>query len=636
MITAKFCNALAQTANKLADGGSENNGSEFGEFCYSNDGGLRWAPGTTRLTTKNYFAKAAYGDPTLGGNAEDAMLFVVGGHRVPITGSNYHILYNVTTGGYAYVQGVSYTTVSNQIGTLITPWQSIKEGSYIAATGDTLIYQDKSGKWLKVTLETGAELRAILDDRCIVINTPSFYNMIDSENGKLYHYATDYNGRIQYGSNSFTQFVGVLKTSSSGYTAYSYIRYTGDAVNPMYKVMPKEIVTSQIRPIVPRYRVAVGQEVAINSGVPDNNAQPIDIFYSDQNSTVCNYKYSLKNGKFISRSILEGLEYPGSSSSAIYLVPSLLADYVNGAGNNDFVIENYDAYILTFYDNKPVLNYSASTQVSSFYDEKSHFFVIQGQTYGIMNHKLYSLLYSSGSISQMDAIIDLGDLEYIGNNPMIAFFWDPATRVVRSFTGDANLAFFTGATKITEYNKAWYDETTQSIFASTNAGLLVIGSRNNYLIRDWKNVTNAQFTKDGISHITNGDETIDFKYYHDDEYTVKPIELETSFYGIGADATVTIDKWSIHLYDLEGRKEPSYIKCTVRSINDITTKSEEKTYKITPDMYDKWSSGVLINFNPRLIKGQGLKLYIETPLIIERIIPHVADQGYSTPTSKTM
>ena len=447
MVTAKFCNALAQTANKLADGGSENNGSEFGEFCYSNDGGLRWAPGTTRLTTKNYFAKAAYGDPTLGGNAEDAMIYTVGGHRVPVTGSNYHILYNVTTGGYAYVQGVSYTTVSNQIGTLITPWQSIKEGSYIAATGDTLIYQDKSGKWLKVTLETGAELRAILDDRCIVINTPSFYNMIDSENGKLYHYATDYNGRIQYGSNSFTQFVGVLKTSSSGYTAYSYIRYTGDAINPMYKVMPKEIVTSQIRPIVPRYRVAVGQEVAINSSVPDNNAQPIDIFYSDQNSTVCNYKYSLKNGKFISRSILEGLNYPGSSSSAIYLVPSLLADYVNGAGNNDFVIENYDAYILTFYDNKPVLNYSASTQVSSFYDEKSHFFVIQGQTYGIMNHKLYSLLYSSGSISQMDCIIDLGSMVYLGNTPMCAFFFEPSSKVIKGFSGDANLTTLLGASK---------------------------------------------------------------------------------------------------------------------------------------------------------------------------------------------
>lgn len=183
---------------------------------------------------------------------------------------------------------------------------------------------------------------------------------------------------------------------------------------------------------------------------------------------------------------------------------------------------------------------------------------------------------------------------------------------------------------------SWYDDSTQSIFISTPEGLLVIGPRNYYLIRDWKNVTNAQFTKDGVSHITNGDETIDFKYYHDDEYTVKPIELETSFYGIGADQTITIDKWSIHLYDLEGRKEPSYIKCTVRSINDITTKSEEKTYKITPDMYDKWSSGVLINFNPKLIKGQGLKLYIETPLIIERIIPHVANQGYSTPTSKTM
>ena len=47
-------------------------------------------------------------------------------------------------------------------------------------------------------------------------------------------------------------------------------------------------------------------------------------------------------------------------------------------------------------------------------------------------------------------------------------------------------------------------------------------------------------------------------------------------------------------------------------------------------MYDKWSNSVLIQFSPKLIKGKGIRLYIETPLSIQSITPHFSDVGAST------
>ena len=39
-----------------------------------------------------------------------------------------------------------------------------------------------------------------------------------------------------------------------------------------------------------------------------------------------------------------------------------------------------------------------------------------------------------------------------------------------------------------------------------------------------------------------------------------------------------------------------------------------------------------IMFNPKIIKGQGLKLFIESPVAISNIVMHISDQGNSTLT----
>lgn len=643
-VTAKTSNTNANTPNALSNGTTEAAGSTFIEWTYTSHSGLRYFPGTSRLQSLyNYYSQAAYGDPTLGGHAEDAIIYTVGGYRVPLPGSKFNILYNIENSGYAYTQGISYSDTVNKIGTLLTPWQTNDEFAYIAAYGDKVVYKDKSGRWYEIEIKLGTDVFTILEDRLIILNTTSYANCVDSENGKTYHYATDYNGRLLHGESSLTgPYSGVLKTSSTQYSPYTYSRITGNGINPLYKVMPRDIITSMLLPQITRIRCRVGNEITVNSLVVNDNSlttQGVDVFYSMEGDTTCRYRYTINpftsTTKFSKHQLLD-LKYPGTASSAATLSPSLFAEYINGAGNNDMILENYDAYMLNYFDNKPTLNYAASTQVSNLYNNKSAFFCLQGQFYGVIGDKLYALTYSNGSISSMEAIVDLGDLVFMGNNPMVGFFWDPATKVIRSFTGDANLETIFQASKLKRFNGYWYDETTQSIWISSDAGLLVFGPRNNFMFDDWKNVTNVQFSNDGVTHITVDNKTINLKYYEDENYIVKPLELETSFFGLGSSELTTIDRWDVVLYDMEGKHPKSYIKVGTRTLNDITVKSEEKELRITPDMYDKWSNSVLIQFSPKLIKGKGIRLYLETPLTVQSITPHFSDNGAPASTRRAI
>ena len=78
-----------------------------------------------------------------------------------------------------------------------------------------------------------------------------------------------------------------------------------------------------------------------------------------------------------------------------------------------------------------------------------------------------------------------------------------------------------------------------------------------------------------------------------------------------------VAEWNIHMMTNEVEKFPYII---------------EKTLEIKPNEWDKISNSVLINYNPKLIKAQGLKLFIESPVAINRIVAYISDQGNSTIT----
>ena len=183
----------------------------------------------------------------------------------------------------------------------------------------------------------------------------------------------------------------------------------------------------------------------------------------------------------------------------------------------------------------------------------------------------------------------------------------------------------------------WYDSSTQSIYIATDECLLVFGPDNTYCLEDFKDVVDMCFV-DGDIHIIEENkeknihkETI-LRYYHDrDGYEPLRIELETSFWGLGADESTSIDRWSVTLYDTEHKEQDILLQ--VRTLTNVSTQTEEKKLHINANDWDKYTHSVLINFTPALIKGQGIRLTIKTISNIQKIVTHVQDNKTSQPTN---
>lgn len=647
--TVKLNNASATSSYSLNAGTAESTSSKFLEYVNSNATDLRYYPGTIRDATFNYWGDYKYSSDSVIGAAEDQPVYTVQGFRTPVHGADrfllgstatpFNILYNVDASNTCLPQGISFSLTTEHMGTLLTPWQSIDDDFYIVANSTSVVYRDKSNRYYKISITEGNNLVALLDDRYILVNTTSYWNMYDSQLMKKFHYATDYNDRVMFGQTALPASI-LAGANSTGTTTYT--RYTATAINAAYSIMPMFAVSSMLLPVNIRTRVAVEAERPFRCYVEEAvDTQPIDIYYGNVGALTADYRYSLYPYYVYDRSIrfdLVDSSYVVKNTS--YLSPNIFTEYISGAGNNDMVKETYSTYVLNYYDQTPFFLYSSATEVSAKNKDDIHFFVLQGQFYAFMNEKIYSMIYSNGAVSSQDAIIDARGMKFIGNNPQIAFFWSPRNRAIYSFTGDANLQHIYNADKFTTVGydgdevRHWYDETTQSIYCATDAGLLVFGPNNQYLFEEWKNVTNCQFTSDNITHITDGDTTISLVYYPTEGYEQLPLNLETAFYGLGDNEYTAIDRWDIVLVDKEETYPKTEITVGVRTITDITVKSEEKTLKITPDMWDKWSHSVLIRYVPKLQKGQGIRLYLKTPMIVQRITPHIMDMGTGTLTKR--
>ena len=627
--TVKLNNTATQTPNTHASSPTLSSSYHWLEYMNSNASPLRFFPGTTRYTAFNYYANVANlkdnTDGTAAGGREDYAVYTVSGFRDQLGNTNWNILVNTSLGGTSLVQGLSYSESPSSMGTLLTPWASIDDDVYIVYDDDNLIYRDAADKWWKITIEDGPIMVALLDDRYILVNTTSYWNMYDSVLNKKFHYATDYNARGIFGVDAAYYMVG----------DQYYSRLAAQAINAAYVIQPRLAVTSLLLPYVGRIRINTNF-TAVNSVSPeDNDTQGIDIYYGgvagDSSETWPSCKYRFTYYPFQTSTTkrifaLDNTSYSISSASSSLASPNIFTEYVQNPGNRDTVNETYAQYTLIYIINNstPIFAYSNTSEALNVAAN----FVLQGQYYSVINDKIYSVIYNNGVISEQDAIIDIRGMQFVGANPMIAFFWSESQRAFYSFTGDANLKHIYDASEIShllnKHHSYFYDESSQTIFCPTNVGLLCFGPKNHYLIRDYNNVSYVQISDDGITHITNDGITDDISYYSRDEFEAIPLELETDWWGQGDENIGIIDRWQIVLYDITGTSPKSYIKVGTRVLNDISATSEIKEFTINPNDWDKWSRSILINYNPKLIKGKAVKLIVETPMIVTEITAHAA------------
>lgn len=182
---------------------------------------------------------------------------------------------------------------------------------------------------------------------------------------------------------------------------------------------------------------------------------------------------------------------------------------------------------------------------------------------------------------------------------------------------------------------SWYDESTQSVYVDTDQGLLVLGPKNTYLL-PFYDVENVQFSNDGITHITGLLEgttealTYDQVFYKKDGFEVVPIELETSFYGIGSKENGNIDRYDVVLFNDEEDSPAITATGHVTSITDIATIGADVKKEIKSPDWDSVSHSVLWSIVPSIQKGQGLRLHVTSPITIQSITAHVSSMGTGT------
>ena len=604
---------------------------KYTEYSNSNCSDMLYYAGTAPRNDQLFYHTAT-------ANSEDVAWFNPGGFRSKLKG-NWNMLYNVDSVGSVSVLGLSYSETDNKMGTLVSPLATISDTEYISASNNFIVYCDSNNKYWKISIEEGTELASVFDNKYIIVNTTSYWNMWDSNKNRKFHYATDYNNRTKFGMNR-TEY----RATASTYYTYANRRKYATCINASYNYLPRLPITSIIPATLALSHTPTEADISpyiktyYSAADEAREVQAIDVYFQGLLSSDTSTKYicSVKvftNGNQIYR---DGniVDTVFAENKSTIFITDIFSKFINGAGNNDFVIENEAKYPLIYNNqNRPMFLYNFTSGVDA--EGVKWFFVIQGQYYAVIGEKLYAMIYSNGTISQSDAIVDIRDLYYVGNTPAIAFFVNPYTKQVYSFTGDANLQQIFDASKynfnlVADNITHWYDESTQSIYIKTQQGLLVFGPQNTYCLEEFTDTNDIEFV-DGDIHIIGNENVDSLRYYHDiEKYEDLPIKIETSFWGLGANEITTIDRWNITLYDPEHREQD--VELTVRSLTDVSTLAETKKLHINKNDWDKWSHSVLLSYSPKLIKGQAIRLSIITDSAIQKIVPHVMDNSAPTTT----
>ena len=334
----------------------------------------------------------------------------------------------------------------------------------------------------------------------------------------------------------------------------------------------------------------------------------IDFYYTFSETVNPFYKWTYSGTSKYYKAMLKDVMYTVAANNNIYLSPDILASYKQ-LSNNDWVISSDEnSYIVIKYDFENQLLYKIGTLIQNIDD----IFSIQGQFYAIKNNTLYLITISEGIITSNSIIYYLQDLQFIGATLQYALFYSPKQKSVYVFSGDRKLELLGATNEIDYVNTYFYDNSQNTIFIGCDKFILCY--KDSYF---WKiyipDVKQFYFTDRGIEFIADDKIGLIHNYYHaDDKAEMEhiPIELETAFYGFGQNRIGIIDCWTLRLYSKD--KAEGKIKLRVTSLTDKGTEGEEREITLRAEDWDKVTSTYLLRFQPRLQRGIGLSLAIES------------------------
>lgn len=543
------------------------------------------------------------------------------------------------------LQAVSIADDAETIGTLICGMSEIDDTSPISykktiRSPDNVAYSElyykDANSWVRVTVTSTPESLAvgddpikpnfkktfqILNDRYILLNTSVYYNCFDTIDKKWYHFASDYNDRCIFTfENSSTK----IPQSLAEYLGSCENWYFATAQGANYEALNRPFISTLFPPYasaVPRDNFRMAQTIVQACYTPDE--EDIDLYRGRQADigNVPDYIYSqtgLKGGKSyitsdVSTSYQNQRLVDTNYAFSFTLIPSIFAKFISGFINQGIIIDNNHSYLQTFANTtKPVFAINFVSQLEGVESA----FIIQGQYFVIINGSIYR--YDSAT-STISAVINIGDMILLGYTPYQALFFSKTNRTVYTFVGDNTLSLLVQADEIEQIYSSVYNPNTCSIYVLASSGIYIFGS--DQLLRlDITGYTKGYPLGLGAAFVSDTD-TMFISYTRDNKPAwVKndmkriPIELETKFYGEGNNIKSVNDCVYIRLYDENKCAGKVVLKC--QTLNEGTWVSEEKTFDINSEMWDKVHKTLFLRYQPKYQEGAGFSVSIKSPFCI--------------------
>ena len=523
-----------------------------------------------------------------------------------MSGDNNHVLYTAENDDGYFYSNLEYTGgswLTNNCLLLATSSDGIYYGGFKVKKGDWSIdyynnipvqvsYKNKvmcnqvdyayfSGSNVYIVLDevtyrlditSGVKLQ-IIDDRFIVVNSPStFNNTYDMLTGKSFCRNISYNGSVLWTipSNALIQ---EPEERGTFYVA------TGINIQGQIKDNPLQ---GTIWPSFPVY------------GLKDSNFQLLDIYNDTSVATIEVYKgtkeaptvpqfaFSLGGYKDLS-----GYIYP-SSNNTLYSVSEI--DTYSETNTGYQLIKTPVGTFINAMSNRQSFTFSYYLGTLSEFKE---IFVLRGFSYGITDSGYVArMTMSNNTLVDVALVTKVGTMKLIGNTQEYALFYSPMDKTLRIFDSSLKL---TTAREFSIAEPLYYtcrpedDEiaiaTSEGIYLFFNEGITFIESSVNQLkfCDDWL------LAGDRVYSYYSGDSTLD-------------IEYDSGKIGNSYDTSIMLDEVDIMLDDSELRV-PAYLEYRI----DID-ESKGEVIEIIPDCKN------IIRLKPTSTRSEGLyyRIWIKT------------------------
>ena len=488
---------------------------------------------------------------------------------------------------------------------LVTDWNSVDENNiylcnYISRSsydtdGNTIVIYKANDKFYKLVRTDKPKLRLVNNQ--IVINCDMLKNSYRITDGAKLLFAPSWNNRV---------LIDTATTRNTDLEVNTY--YIATSMNE-YKLDNNASIILNPIPVINPINITVNRR-NLNEELPEL----INMFGGD--TAEIKYKGSSFNEDFSSVynvNTLDGLPFPIDANGNVQLCPSLFADVKNVYGNQTLIKDGKSYYPLMIGNNNEIV---MSFYLASGIDNLEDGFIIQGQFYGIISNGLYSISFLNGVISNISFIVNVSNMQFVGNTPYEALFFSKTNRCLYSFTGANVLNQKQLVDKISEVKNYLYNPATQTVFLITDIGVLFYGLFGMFLL-EYTNISNIFLLDNGIVMSDNSGNYRYIKYYLDEgdtDYTKENINVETSFYGMNNEVVTINDCLYFRIFSEE--HEEGNLKVSATTISLSGRKTEETTFKIKASDWDKITHTIYLRYQPKTQRGLGVAFAIDSPFKI--------------------